>query len=82
MQNIDIEAMKNIAVQEIDRSTIVDHKDITIDMTKSKREKIISYILQTKNPYFFKCGDTVIKNTYPKTDIPFTDVVKQIISGI
>jgi len=50
MQNIDIEAMKNIAVQEVDRSAIVDYKDI--------------------------------KNTYPKTDITFTDVVKQIISGI
>lgn len=75
------ESMKNIAVPEVDRSAVVDCSDIKIDMTKPKREKVISYILQTKNPYFFKCDGTVVKNTYPKTAITFADTVKQIISN-
>ena len=69
MQNIDIDAMKNITVPEIDRSKLIDYKNIKIDVMRPKREKIISYIQQTKNPYFFRYGNTVIKNTYPKTDI-------------
>lgn len=50
----------------IDKSKLVDLRDVKIDRRLSKEDRIKSYIKQIKNPYLFKVDDTAVK-------IRFTD---------
>ena len=81
MQNNNSEAMKNKDIKTIDSSEVADTENIKIDTTKTKQERIVSYINQTKNPYYLKCGRLIIKNSYLKTYATFTDKFKQILSN-
>ena len=47
-----------------DKNTLTDLRDITVDKSKSVREKIESFTGQVKNPYLFKVGDVIVKVAY------------------
>ena len=81
MSNINLEAMKNIDIMAVDPSTLTDIRDVKINEDLPKTERMIDFIRQVKNPYCYKCGKTVIKNTYPNTKTTFTDRFKQLISN-
>ena len=81
MSDINWIAMKNIDIMIIDPSTLVDIKDIKINTSLPRKERIADYIQQIKNPYCYKRGKTVIKNTYATTKATFTDKFKQLVSN-
>lgn len=58
------EEMKNIDLRTVDRSTLVDIRDIVIDEKLSKEERMKSYLKQIKNPFCFRHGDMVVKVRY------------------
>lgn len=47
-----------------DVSSLVDLRDISVDTTKSVRERIDSFMNQVRNPYLFKVDDVIIKVNY------------------
>lgn len=47
-----------------DKSNLTDLRDITIDKSKSVRERIENFTGQVKNPYLFKVGDVIVKVAY------------------
>jgi len=82
MQNINLEAMRNVDVRTVDPSTLVDISDVKIDTSLPKEERMKQYIEQIKNPYCFKCGKTIIKVTYSDTDVTFTERWESYLSGL
>lgn len=40
---------------------LVDLKNLTIDKTKPRNERLRQYIKDVKNPYIVKVGDTLVK---------------------
>ncbi|WP_156087480.1 MULTISPECIES: DUF6870 family protein [Blautia] len=44
--------MRNMSFDEINPDEVPDIKDLNIDVTKAKREKILSVLESGRNPYF------------------------------
>lgn len=64
-----IEEMKNMDIRTVNPDDLVDIDSVHIDRSLPKEERIRDYIRQIKNPYCFKCGDTVVKISFADTDI-------------
>lgn len=64
-----VEEMKNVDIRTIDPDTLVDIRDVKIDRSLPKMERIRSFLLQIKNPYCFKYGDIVVKTSFADTDV-------------
>ena len=52
-----VDEMKNVDIRTVDREELVDIRDVSIDRTLPKEERVRSFIQQIKNPYCFRCGD-------------------------
>ena len=68
-----LEEMKAVDIRTVDPDTLVDIRDVHIDRTLSKEERIKSFIRQIKNPYVYKCGDIIVKATFSDTDETLED---------
>lgn len=55
--------MKQQVQQEpLDRQEdLVDIRDVRVDKSLPKKERITSFVRQIKNPYLFRCGDFVVQ---------------------
>ena len=61
LQQIDLAALEAVDVQTVSPDDLVDLKDIQIDPSLPKEERIASFIRQVKNPYCYKYGKIVVK---------------------
>ena len=61
LQQIDLAALEAVDVQTVSPDDLVDLKDIQIDPSLPKEERIASFIRQVKNPYCYKGGKIVVK---------------------
>lgn len=64
-----VEEMKNIDVRTVSRDDLVDIRDVKIDRTLPKEDRIRSFIMQIGNPYCFKCGNVVVKTSFADTEV-------------
>lgn len=59
-----LEEMRSVNPLTVDRTTLVDINDVTIDTSLPKTARMESFIRQIKNPYCYKCGKLVVKVNY------------------
>lgn len=69
METFNLEAMRNVDPSTVDRDTLVDIRDVTINTELPKRERMIDFLKQIKNPYCYKCGKYVVKVNFSDTGI-------------
>lgn len=69
----DLQAMKNIDVRTVDRDTLVDINDVTINRKLSQEERLKDFVRQIGNPYCYKCGEAVIKVSFADTTATLED---------
>ncbi|MCL2399620.1 MAG: hypothetical protein FWC91_07765 [Defluviitaleaceae bacterium] len=62
-------------VTPVDINDLVDIQDVEIDLSLPVEEKIKSFKEQIKNPYLYRCDDTIIRISYAKTDVKLKDKV-------
>ena len=58
---MDIQTLRTMAetdINTISKESLIDIKDVTIDMEKGKQERISEFFQQIKNPYCFVCNGT------------------------
>lgn len=60
--------MKNTDIALINKDELVDISEVKINSDLSKKERIIDYINQIKNPYCFKCGGVTVKMSFADTN--------------
>ena len=58
-----------MSIGEIDRDSLVDIRDVVIDTSLPKEERIRDFIRQCKNPYLYKHGKYVVKISFTDTDV-------------
>ncbi len=56
--------MRKMDIRNVDPETLVDIRDVVIDESLPKEERIRSFVKQIKNPYVFRYGDYVVKTTF------------------
>lgn len=78
----ELEKMKAVDPRTVDRSTLVQRKDVKVRSKGTKQERIMDYIEQIKNPYCYLEGKTVVKISFAETDRTIEDCFHAYFSGI
>lgn len=58
---------------------LVDIRDVHVDPSLPKDERIKEYLRQIKNPYCFKCGAFTVHARFAKDGPTLEDCLKQIL---
>lgn len=72
-----MEALENIDLRTVDKTGLIDIRDISINEQLPKEERIADFIRQIKNPYLCKCGNIVVQSVFADTDTTLTERLKQ-----
>lgn len=72
--------LKEENINSCDKKKLVDIKAITVEKSKSARQKTESFIHQVKNPYLFKVGDIIVKVEFNE-NIDFTNALAKALCG-
>ncbi len=76
-----LKEMKNKNFEDLNSNELVDIKNIEIDTSKPKIEKLIDFIEKIKNPYLFKVGDIIVKIKFSNNNQSFQEKMENIILG-
>lgn len=68
-----LKKMRDIDINTIDPATVVDAKDIVIDMNLPVQERLEEYVRQVGNPYFIKVGKVIVKMNHVDTTTTVND---------
>lgn len=61
---------------------LADIRDVSIDTSLPREERIKSYLKQIKNPYCYRYGDTIVHVSFADTGATLEDRIKQyLLSG-
>lgn len=74
-----IKEMKNVDIRTVDKSTLVDIRDVTIDESLPVEERIRQLVEGLHNPYCFLVGDVVVKVEYEDTEVTFEQRFEKIL---
>ena len=81
LNSFDLNTLRNAAIADFPKDSLVDLRDVKIDINKSESERILKYFEQIKNPYLFKVGDMRVKVSFG-TERSFTDAIGSAISNV
>ena len=71
-----LEQCRKADVQTCDPETLVDLREIRIDVTRPRSERMDAFLRQIRNPYLFKVEGLVVKAVYePQTSRPLADAL-------
>ena len=76
-----IESMKQISIKECDKEQLVDLLSIEIDGEKSKQERMLDYLRQVKNPYYFKVGDVAVRLVFDEGGRSFQERMEELVQA-
>ena len=71
--------MRKMSFDDIEPEEISDVKDLDIDVTKSKREKILSVLESGRNPYFIKSGSVIVKIGFASTGRSIEEALESLV---
>lgn len=71
--------MKNVDIRTVNREELVDIRDVSIDRTLPKEERVRSFVQQIKNPYCFRCGDVIVQTSFANTETTLEDCVEHYL---
>lgn len=60
----ELAAMREVDVRTVDKETLVDIKNVVIDQSLSKDERMLSFLKQIKNPYCYLDHGIVVKVSF------------------
>jgi len=77
-----LERCKNIPIGEINPDDVDDIEDIKISRKKCREERILDFIVATKNPYAFKVNGRLVKIEFSNNGIKAEDAIMNIIKDL
>ena len=80
LDSFDLIMLRNVAIADCSKDSLVDLHDVKIDSSKSVVDKMNDYFEQIKNPYLFKVGDIRVKVSFGG-ERSFTDALGSAISN-
>lgn len=69
-------------IRTMDRSTLVDRKNVKLGSGLSKDERMRSYIEQIKNPYCYLDDGVVVKISFMDTDVTMEDRLEEYVRNL
>lgn len=77
--NIDIEAMQAVELGTVDRDTLKDIREVKVDTTLPKKERLLDYIHQIGNPYCYRYDKYTVKVSFSDTEATLEDRMRSYI---
>lgn len=74
-----IQKMKDVDIQTVNCSQLVDLNTVVIDENQSVEERLESFIEQIKNPYCFRVGDIAVKVVYKENGPTFQQNFEEML---
>lgn len=74
---VDLEQLRSVSPDEVNKSDLVDIRDIVVESQLPKEERIADFIQKVKNPYLCKCGNMVVQSVFEETDITLIERLVQ-----
>lgn len=68
---LDLQALKQVDVRTVDPATLVDIREIDIDTSLVKEERMRKFVRQVKNPYCFKVGKVAVSVGFSNDGVTF-----------
>ena len=65
----ELKAMQEVDVRTVNREALRDIRDVEINASLPKGERILDFIRQIGNPYCYRHGDYVVKISCTDTDV-------------
>jgi hypothetical protein len=62
-----------------EQDALVDIRDISVDNSLPKAERIAAFVRQIKNPYRFRCGDFVVNASFAQDGATIEDCLRGIL---
>lgn len=73
---------KKMSIKGINPNEIDNLEDIKIDRRKDSNERILDFIMNTKNPYAFKIKDKIVKIEFSKNGVKAEDALTKAIANL
>ncbi len=59
--------------------SLVDIREVSVDKTLTREERIAEFVRQIKNPYCFKCGRFTVRVQFAENGASLEDCLKRIL---
>jgi len=59
---------------------LVDIRDVSVDMSLSKEERIAEFVRQIKDPYHFRCGKFIVTAKFADNGVTLEDCLQRIMA--
>ena len=82
MSRESINEMKNIDIRTVDKSGLVDIKNVNINPYDPPEKKMRDYIEQIKNPYCFLCNGYAVKIEFADNNRTIEDCFTEFINAM
>lgn len=82
IQAIDLEKMKNVDIQSVDRESLADINEVRIDGKLPREQRLAEFIRQIGNPYCYRCGKVVVKVSFADTDATLEDRLEHYLKTL
>ncbi len=73
--------LKNLDIRTIRPDTLEHIENVKINMDLPVEERMMEFVRQIKNPYFFRCGKLIVQVEYSDTDKTINDCLKEFIES-
>jgi len=74
--------MRDTDVRTIDPALLVDIRDVKVNTSLPREDRLLDYLSQIKNPYCFKHGKTVVKVSFADTEATLEDRLEKYLLSI
>lgn len=74
-----LEMLRSVNVQSVDRDTLVDICSVEIDETKPVEQRVRGFLEQIKNPYCFRVGKVVVKVEFSQNGKSFEENFEKML---
>ena len=80
--NTTLNHMRDTDVRTVNPAALVDIRDVVVNTSLPKEERLLNYLDQIKNPYCFKCGKTVVKVSFTDTQATIEDRLEKYLLAL
>lgn len=68
MDNVYLKELENVDIQSVQRNSLVDVKNVKVNTSLERTERISDFLAQIKNPYCFVCDGVIVKVRFADTE--------------
>ena len=71
LSQMDFDTLREVDIREVDLDSLVDIREVKIDQTLPKEQRMAYFIRQVKNPYCFKVGKVAVSVGFANNGVTF-----------